>query len=142
MRTEINHATASQFIENYLAYSDQPLEDWDIDMAANILVDRCYENSGWGERIVDDYDDIDSDLFVEIMKFSRHHVDLKDVWDLDNVTITGWDPDYNQTIDKDQAVDEDGKACYRAYHFTFNGTCPEQTQIFLADDMEEFAKTW
>lgn len=142
MRTEINHATAEKYIEDYLAYSDQPLEDWDIDMAANILVDRCYEDSGWGERIVDDYDDIDSDLFVEIMKFSRHHVDLKDVWDLDNVTITGWDPDYNQTIDKDQAVDEDGKACYRAYHFTFNGTCSEQTQIFLADDMEEFAKTW
>ena len=40
MRTEINHATASQFIENYLAYSSQPLEDWDIDMAASILVDR------------------------------------------------------------------------------------------------------
>lgn len=99
MRTEINHATAEKYIEDYLAYSGQPLEDWDIDMAANILVDRCYENSGW-------------------------------------------EPDYSQTIDKDQAVDEDGKACYGSYHFAFNGTCPVQSQIFMADDMEEFAKTW
>lgn len=142
MRTEINHATAEKFIEDYLAYSDQPLEDWDIDMAANILVDRCYENSGCGERIVNDYDDIDSDLFTEIMKFSRRHVELNDVWDLDNVTITGCDLDYSQPIDRDQAVDEDGKACYRSYRLAFTGTCPEQTQIFFADDLEEFAKTW
>lgn len=137
MRTEINHATAEKFIEDYLFNSDAPTSEWDMDMAASLLRDWAdYEHAG--------YEDLDPDGFTAIMEFSYKGNRLKDVWDMKEIQIDGYRKEDGCTspIDRDQAVDDGGKAYYDSYSVRMPFTNSDEHLEFSADDMEEFAKTW
>ena len=62
---------------------------------------------------------------------------INDAWE--NMTeIGGIADNYEQSIDCDQAVDEDGKANYKSYYIIVGG----ERYKYTAEEMETFAQTW
>lgn len=69
---------------------------------------------------------------------------LATLWNNDNATLIGVGTDYAEAIDRDQAVDDDGKAIFDAYAFEIGDGYEEPVRQwkFTADDVEAFARTW
>ena len=57
-----------------------------------------------------------------------------------NYQLYGVADNYVQCIDRDQVVDEQGKAYYRGYELVDIRT--GERELVSAHDMEEFAETW
>lgn len=69
---------------------------------------------------------------------------LATLWNNDNATLIGVGDGYSQSIDRDQAVDDDGKAVFDSYAFEIGNDYDSdiRTWEFTAADIEEFARTW
>jgi len=57
------------------------------------------------------------------------------------IEIRGIEDNYTQSIDDDQVIDDNGKACYKSYCLVVDADTDE-CHYFTATEMEEFAKTW
>lgn len=60
--------------------------------------------------------------------------------DMQNYQLCGNGDSYTQSIDRDQAVDDCGKAVYKSYTLIDLQTGEQET--VTAEQMEKFAKTW
>ena len=69
---------------------------------------------------------------------------LETLWNNPDATLVGVGSDYAEAIDRDQAVDEDGKAVFESYIFEIGDGYDEDVRMwkFSAADIEEFARTW
>ena len=54
--------------------------------------------------------------------------------------LEGIEANYQQSIDRDQAIDDDGKAIYTAYRF-INVETDAEYEV-TAEEMEAYAETW
>ena len=63
---------------------------------------------------------------------------LKELWENDDFILAGIQADYRQEIDRDQAIDESGKACYKSYALKYL----DEYHEFTAEEIEEFSRTW
>ena len=80
----------------------------------------------------------------------EHHMDTIDaLWRTPEARLEGYYPegDVWEGIDRDQAVDDDGKAVYTAYRLSLElgdgyDDHREITIPFSVEDMEEYARTW
>lgn len=70
------------------------------------------------------------------------------LWNTPEATLDGIGDGYIESIDRDQAVDEDGKAIFKAYVLSLKldkDDYLDNRRIvinFSADDMETYARTW
>lgn len=75
---------------------------------------------------------------------TRTYADLSHYWDSDEYYLEAREEDGAwETIDRDQAVSEDGTAIYVTYFFGKEDDdvrTPER--IFAAEDIEAYAQTW
>lgn len=69
---------------------------------------------------------------------------LAALWDDNDATLIGIGDGYAEAIDRDQAVDDDGKAIFNSYIFeTGNGYDGDVCRWeFSAAEVEAFARTW
>ncbi len=71
---------------------------------------------------------------------------LSKMWDDSSWELTGINADYQQPIDRDQAIDDEGNAIYESYVLSKDvsdedSPVPEyETHEFSAEDMEAFSK--
>lgn len=54
--------------------------------------------------------------------------------------LNGNDSNFTQSIDRDQAVDENGKALFKSY--TLIDLETGEREVVTAEEMEQFAETW
>ena len=75
---------------------------------------------------------------------SNNNETLAALWNNNDAALIGIGDGYAETIDRDQAVDEDGKAVFKSYRFeTGDGYSGGVRQWeFSAADVEAFARTW
>ena len=75
---------------------------------------------------------------------TRTYADINYYWNSDEYYLEAREEDGAwETIDRDQAVSEDGTAIYVAYFFGKEGDdvrIPERT--YAAEDIEAYAQTW
>lgn len=74
-----------------------------------------------------------------------HNIDA--LWNTPEAMLVGHGEDFDEPIDRDQAVDDDGKAIYKSYTLSLciAADYPDSRDIvinFSADDMEAYAQTW
>lgn len=63
---DINRATAKAYIHDYITNGiDNTTDDWDMDEAADKLLENVYKNN------LDSYDDVDPDDFTAILEASQ-----------------------------------------------------------------------
>lgn len=69
---------------------------------------------------------------------------IKALWNNNDATLVGFGDGFEETIDRDQAVDDDGKAIFGSYAFYTGDGFEEEMRMwqFSADDVEAFARTW
>ena len=69
---------------------------------------------------------------------------LATLWNDNNAALIGIGDGYAETIDRDQALDEYGKAVYKSYRFETGDGYEEDVRQwkFTAAEVEEFARTW
>ena len=69
---------------------------------------------------------------------------LATLWNNDNATLIGVGTDYAEAIDRDQAIDDNGKAVFESYIFELGDGYSEDVRMwkFSAADVEAFAVTW
>ena len=60
--------------------------------------------------------------------------------DGENYQLNGNDSNFTQSIDRDQAVDENGKALFKSY--TLIDLETGEREVVTAEAMEQFAETW
>ena len=60
--------------------------------------------------------------------------------DAENYQLNGNDVNFVQPIDRDQVVDEEGKALFKSY--TLIDLRTGEREVVSAEQMEEFAETW
>ena len=60
--------------------------------------------------------------------------------DEQNYQLNGTDNNFTQSIDRDQAVDENGKALFKTY--TLIDLETGEREVVSAEAMEQFAETW
>ena len=60
--------------------------------------------------------------------------------DEQNYQLNGNDNNFTQSIDRDQAVDENGKALFKTY--TLIDLETGEREVVSAEAMEQFAETW
>jgi hypothetical protein len=65
---------------------------------------------------------------------------MEKFYDKQNYQLLGIGCNYSQYIDRDQAVDDEGKATYKNYILI--GLEIDDTEFITAKQMEEFAETW
>lgn len=75
---------------------------------------------------------------------SNNNETIKALWNNNDATLVGFGDDYEETIDRDQAVDEDGKPIFDSYAFIVGDGFEEDMRMweFSADEIEAFARTW
>lgn len=76
-----------------------------------------------------------------------HMNNIDALWNNQEAMLTGHGEDFDEPIDRDQAVDEDGKAIFKSYTLYFfidnDYINPREIIIdFSAEDMETYARTW
>ena len=69
------------------------------------------------------------------------------LWNTPEAELTGHGEGFDETIDRDQAIDDDGKAVFRSYTLSLDlgGEYFDPRIIairFSAEDMEAYAQTW
>ena len=69
---------------------------------------------------------------------------IETLWNNNDAVLIGIGNDYAEIIDRDQAVDEDGKAVFESYGFQIGNGYDEDVRMwkFTADEVEAFARTW
>ena len=69
---------------------------------------------------------------------------IENLWNNNDAMLIGFGDGYSEIIDRDQAVDEDGKPIFDSYAFIIGNGYDEDIRMwkFSADDIEAFARTW
>lgn len=72
---------------------------------------------------------------------------INTLWNTPEAELTGYGDGYCESIDRDQAVDDDGKAVYKSYSISIelgDGYTDSREVVinFSAEDMEAYARTW
>ena len=65
---------------------------------------------------------------------------MKKFNDEQSYQLNGNDINFTQPIDRDQAVDDNGKALFRSY--TLIDLETGEREVVTAEEMEQFAETW
>ena len=80
---------------------------------------------------------------IDFTKTSTY-ADLYHYWANEDYTLEAKDEDGSwESIDRDQAVDDEGHACYTAYAFTAaDEPYRDPAKTFTAEQVEWFAQTW
>lgn len=75
---------------------------------------------------------------------SNNNETIKNLWNNNDAMLVGVGDTYAEAIDRDQAVDEDGKAVFESYIFEIGNGYDEDVRMwkFSADEVENFARTW
>lgn len=98
----------------------------------------------------------EAELAVAIADNTDTKTRLRILWECKAAELDGYKdpidpfdaPSYTESIDRDQAVDDNGKAIYDRYKLIVDTTLEDDpwydwhNYSFSADDIEEFAKTW
>lgn len=63
---------------------------------------------------------------------------LSEIWNDTSYELQGVNQDCRQSIDRDQAVDDDGNALYESYIMLGDDVIYE----YSAEEIEDFARTW
>lgn len=73
-----------------------------------------------------------------------NNIMIATLWNNDNATLIGFGDGYAEAIDRDQAVDDDGKAVFESYAFTIGDGYEQDMRMwaFTAEDIENYARTW
>lgn len=69
---------------------------------------------------------------------------IETLWNNNAATLIGDNGDYAEAIDRDQDVDDDGKAIFNSYVFIVGDGYEEDLREwkFSAAEVEAFARTW
>lgn len=101
------------------------------------------------DRGINDFDDIpEGEVVAAIADNTDTQTRLRVLWEYEYAGLEGCGDDYTEGIDRDQAVDDDGKAVFDRYSFIVNvSTSDEVTPDwrdygFTVEDIEDFARTW
>ena len=72
------------------------------------------------------------------------YADLYRCWMSEDYTLEAEGEDGSwESIDRDQAVDDEGRACYTVYAFTSSDEAyRDPDRMFTAWQVEQFARTW
>lgn len=79
--------------------------------------------------------------------FSNLMNNIEALWNTPEAMLVGHGEGFDEPIDRDQAMDEDGKAIFKSYTLSLHlgGYYLESRDIiidFSAEDMEAYAQTW
>lgn len=98
---------------------------------------------------IDWFDDIpESAIIVAIADNTDTQTRLRVLWEYEDAELDGGGDGYVESIDRDQAVDDDGKAVFGWYVLTIDTSMPDdlidtwEHYKFTAEDIETFARTW
>ena len=98
---------------------------------------------------LDDFNDItQGEIIVAIADNTDKQTRLRVLWEYEDAELDGSVYGYTEGIDRDQAVNDDGKAIYDWYSLSVNAAAPDDTvpdwqaYEFTVEDIEAFAETW
>ena len=101
------------------------------------------------DRGIDDFNDIpEGEVVAAIADNTDTQTRLRILWEYEYAGLEGCGDDYTEGIDRDQAVDDDGKAVFDWYVFAIDTSMPDDLidtwahYKFTAGDIEEFARMW
>lgn len=98
---------------------------------------------------IDDFNDIpEAELVAAIADNTDTQTRLRVLWEYEDAELDGGVNDYTESIDRDQAVHDDGKAVFDRYSLnvdvsTSDEVAPDWREYeFTVEDIETFARTW
>lgn len=101
------------------------------------------------EHAIDDFDDIpEGEVVAAIADNTGTQTRLRILWEYEYAGLEGCGDGYTEGIDRDQAVDDDGKAVFDRYMFIVNVATSDEVEPdwrdygFTVEDIEDFARTW
>lgn len=103
------------------------------------------------EHDINDFGDIpEAELVAAIADNTDARTRLRTLWEFEGAELDGYvaRDDCWSGIDRDQAVDDDGKAMYDRYELSVDVSAPDESvpdrriYRFTATDIEDFARTW
>ena len=101
------------------------------------------------EHDINDFGDIpEAELVAAIADNTDTRTRLRFLWEFEGAELDGNTDGFSEPIDRDQAVDDDGKAIYEQYLLLVDVSLSSDTLEdwqaygFTATDIEDFARTW
>lgn len=103
------------------------------------------------EHDISDFGDIpEAELITAIADNTDARIRLRFLWEFEGAELDGYvaRDDCRSGIDRDQAVDDDGKAMYDRYELSVDVSAPDESvpdrriYRFAATDIEDFARSW
>ena len=98
---------------------------------------------------LDDFNDIPKgEIIVAIADNTDKQTRLRVLWEYEDAELDGNIDGVSEPIDRDQAVDDDGKAVFDRYSLNVDTAAPDDTvpdwqdYEFTVEDVEAFAETW
>lgn len=98
---------------------------------------------------IDDFNDIpEAELVAAIADNTDTQTRLRVLWEYEDAELDGSGDGYTESIDRNQAVDDNGKAVFDRYSLSVDVAAPDDTvpdwrdYEFTAEDIEAFAETW
>lgn len=98
---------------------------------------------------LDDFNDIpQGEIIAAIADNTDTQTRLRVLWEYEDAELDGSGDSYTEGIDRDQAVDDDGKAVFDRYSLSVDVAAPDDTAPdwqdyeFTVEDVEAFAETW
>lgn len=98
---------------------------------------------------IDDFNDIpEAELVAAIADNTDTRTRLRVLWEYEDAELEGGGDGYTEGVDRDQAVDDDGKAVFGWYALsvdvsTSDEIAPDWREYeFTVEDIETFARTW
>ena len=101
------------------------------------------------DNYLDDFNDIpQGEIIVAIADNTDTQTRLHVLWEYEDAELDGNIDGVSEPIDRDQAVDDDGKAVFDRYSLNVDTAAPDDTvpdwqdYEFTVEDIEAFAETW
>lgn len=98
---------------------------------------------------IDDFNDIpEAVLVAAIADNTDTQTRLRVLWEYEDAELDGGVNDYTESIDRDQAVHDDGKAVFDRYSLSVDVSASDEVAPdwreyeFTVEDIETFARTW
>ena len=98
---------------------------------------------------IDDFNDIpEAVLVAAIADNTDTQTRLRVLWEYEDAELDGCVNDYTESIDRDQAVHDDGKAVFDRYSLSVDVSASDEVAPdwreyeFTVEDIETFARTW
>lgn len=98
---------------------------------------------------IDDFNDIpEAELVAAIADNTDTQTRLRVLWEYEDAELDGGVNDYTESIGRDQAVHDDGKAVFDRYSLSVDVSASDEVAPdwreyeFTVEDIETFARTW